>query len=230
MNAALAGKLAFGALVLALGCKLIATSFTLGSGSPGGSFFPAVFIGAMLGGAFGQLAQAALPGIASSPGAYAVVGMGAVVAGATLAPLTGVLMMFELTGSYQIVLPLLVACGVAAGVVNGVLGGSIYTIGARRRGLRLARGGPSLADLSVAQALQRTPSISHDLPLTELAHMVAHTPHAAFPVVQDGRTIGLVSARDARKALLDPAINRALTASQLSRSVPVFLPDDDLET
>src|SRR5205085_425911 len=139
MNAALAGKLAFGALVLALGSKLIATSFTLGSGSPGGSFFPAVFIGAMLGGAFGDLVHSALPGIASSPGAYAAVGMGAVVAGATLAPLTGVLMMFELTGSYQIVLPLLVACGIAAAVVQGALGGSIYTIGARRRGVRAAR-------------------------------------------------------------------------------------------
>src|SRR5205085_5828701 len=140
----------------------------LGTGSPGGSFFPAVFIGAMLGGAFGRVAQWALPGIVSGADAYAAVGMGAVVAGATLAPLTGVLMMFELTGSYQIVLPLLVACGVSAGLVNGVLGGSIYTIGARRRGLRLSRGGPSLSDLSVAQALHRSPPIPHDLSLEAL--------------------------------------------------------------
>src|SRR5204863_274684 len=119
---------------------------------------------AMLGGAFGHLAQTALPGIVSSPNAYAAVGMGAVAAGATLAPLTGVLMMFELTGSYQIVLPLLVACGAAAGVVQGLLGGSIYTIGARRRGVRLSRGGPALADLSVAQALDRVESLPADLP------------------------------------------------------------------
>ena len=72
MNAALAGQLTLGALLLALVCKLIATSFTLGSGSPGGSFFPAVFLGAMLGGAFGHVAQALLPGIVSGADAYAV--------------------------------------------------------------------------------------------------------------------------------------------------------------
>jgi CIC family chloride channel protein len=230
MNAALAGQLTFGALLLALVAKLFATSATLGSGSPGGSFFPAVFIGAMLGGAFGRIAHAILPGIVSGSEAYAAVGMGAVVAGATLAPLTGVLMMFELTGSYQIVLPLLVACGVAAAVVNGLLGGSIYTLGARRRGLRLARAGPSLGELSVAHAVERAPAIADDLSLDELGRLVAHTPHAAFPVLQDGRSIGLVSARDARKALLDPALERSLTARQLARSVPVFFPDDDLET
>src|SRR5262249_30029357 len=127
MNAALAGQLTLGALLLALLCKLVTTSATLGSGVPGGSFFPAVFLGAMVGGAFGHLARSLLPGIVSGAEAYAVVGMGAVVAGATLAPLTGVLMMFELTGSYQIVLPLLVACGAATAVVQGRLGGSIYT-------------------------------------------------------------------------------------------------------
>src|SRR5438094_752990 len=208
MNAALAGKLAFGALVLALGSKLIATSFTLGSGSPGGSFFPAVFIGAMLGGAFGDLVHSALPGIASSPGAYAAVGMGAVVAGATLAPLTGVLMMFELTGSYQIVLPLLVACGIAAAVVQGALGGSIYTIGARRRGVRLSRGGPALADLSVAQALDRVESLPADLPYEDLLGIIAPTKDAAFPRLEGDALAGVGSVRGARAALLDPAVDR----------------------
>src|SRR5207302_2185631 len=230
MNAALAGKLAFGALVLALGCKLIATSFTLGSGSPGGSFFPAVFIGAMLGGAFGQLAHAALPGIASSPGAYAAVGMGAVVAGATLAPLTGVLMMFELTGSYQIVLPLLVACGIAAAVVQGALGGSIYTIGARRRGVRLSRGGPALADLSVAQALDRVQSLPADLPYADLLGIIAPTKHAAFPLLEGDALPGIVSVSDARAALLDPAVDRTATARAFARPAQTLLADDDLGT
>src|SRR5205814_1828197 len=192
MNAALAGKLAFGALVLALGSKLIATSFTLGSGSPGGSFFPAVFLGAMLGGAFGHLAHAVLPGIVSGADAYAAVGMGAVVAGATLAPLTGVLMVFELTGSYQIVLPLLVACGTAAAVVQGRLGGSIYTIGARRRGIRLTRGAPSLRDLSVVQALDKVEPLQADLPFADLLALIGPTQHAALPVMENGALLGLL--------------------------------------
>jgi CIC family chloride channel protein len=133
MNAALAGELAFGALVLTFALKLVATAATLGSGSPGGSFFPAVFLGAMFGGAFGRAAHFVSPLLTSAPGAYAAVGMGALVAGATAAPLTGVMMMFELTASYQIVLPLLVACGAAAALVNGILGGSIYTLRTRPR-------------------------------------------------------------------------------------------------
>ena len=139
LNASLAGQLALDVLCLTLVVKLVATACTLGSGSPGGSFFPAVFLGAMLGGAFGKGVHALLPGIAASPGAYAAVGMGAVVAGATTAPLTGALMMFELTRSYQIVLPLLVACGAAAAIVQGILGGSIYALGARERGVRHRR-------------------------------------------------------------------------------------------
>ena len=230
MNAALAGQLALGTLLVALLCKLAATSATLGSGSPGGSFFPAVFLGAMLGGAFGNLAQAALPGIVSGQGAYAAVGMGAVVAGATLAPLTGVLMMFELTGSYQIVLPLLVACGTAAALVQGALGGSIYTIGARRRGIRLSRGAPALRDLSVAQALDKVEPIAADLPFDALLRLVGSTAHAAFPVQDAGAVIGLLSVRETRRALLDPAVDRASTARTFTRTSRALLLDDDLGT
>jgi len=69
-----------------------------------------------------------LPTLTAGPGAYAAVGMGAFVAGATLAPLTGIFMVFELTSNYQAVLPLMVACGLATTVVNWALGGSIYTL------------------------------------------------------------------------------------------------------
>jgi CIC family chloride channel protein len=231
MNAALAGQLTLGALLLALVAKQVATSATLGSGSPGGSFFPAVFLGAMLGGAFGHVAAAVLPGIVSGATAYAAVGMGAVVAGATLAPLTGVLMMFELTGSYQIVLPLLVACGTAAALVHGVLGGSIYTIGARRRGIRTSRGGPQLSDLSVAQALDKIEPLRAEMPYEELVRVVGQTLHQAFPVVADGRgVIGLLSTRDVRRALLDPAVDRTMTARSFIRVVQPLRPDDDLGT
>jgi CIC family chloride channel protein len=228
MNAALAGQLALGALVLALACKLLATSCTLGARSPGGSFFPAVFLGAMLGGAFGRVAHAALPGIVSSPEAYAAVGMGAVAAGATLAPLTGVLMMFELTGSYEIVLPLLVSCGAAVAVVNGLLGGSIYSIAAAARGVPLSRTGPSLSDLSVAQALDKVDPVPADLPFDALLRLVSSTHHLAFPVIDGADLVGVISVRDVRRALLDPGVDRTLTARTFAREAPVLRPDDDL--
>jgi CIC family chloride channel protein len=230
MNAALAGQLAFGTLLLALGAKLVATSFTLGSGAPGGSFFPAVFLGAMLGGAFGHLAHLVLPGIVAGGDTYAAVGMGAVVAGATLAPLTGVLMMFELTGSYQIVLPLLVACGTATAVVHGVLGASIYQLGARRRGVRFGGGEASLRDLSVAQAVDKAPPIAADLSFTELLSVVGSARHAAFPVVDSKGIVGVLSARETRLALLDPHVDRAATARTFTRPAELLLADDDLAT
>ena len=230
MNAALAGQLVFGTMLLALVAKLIATSCTLGSGAPGGSFFPAVFLGAMLGGSFGQLAHWALPGITAGPEAYAAVGMGAVVAGATLAPLTGVLMMFELTGSYQIVLPLLVACGTATALVHGVLGASIYQLGARRRGVRFGNSEASLKDLSVAQAVDRVAPLQASLPFAELFSLVGSTPHAAFPVVDAAGVVGLLSVSELRRALLVPDVDRSSTARSFTRPAELLLADDDLGT
>jgi CIC family chloride channel protein len=125
--------------------------------------------------------------------------MGAVVAGATLAPLTGVLMMFELTGSYQIVLPLLVACGASAAVVQGALGGSIYSIGARRRGIRVGVREQSLRDLSVAQALAPLPDGALSgpvvLPDDDLESALAAMSGHACATVNDaqGRRLGIVT-------------------------------------
>jgi CIC family chloride channel protein len=139
-------------------------------------------------------------------------------------------MMFELTGSYQIVLPLLVACGIAAAVVQGALGGSIYSLGARRRGLLLARGGPSLSDLSVAQAIDPAPPMQADVSLTELLEIIGATAHAAFPVIDGGALLGLLSVRETRRALLDPSVDRSSTARSFTRSSKALLPDDDLGT
>lgn len=232
MNAALAGDLALRALLLALAVKLVATACTLGSGSPGGSFFPAVFLGAMLGGAFGRAAHWLLPSLAADPQAYAAVGMGAVVAGATTAPLTGAMMMFELTGSYQIVLPLLVACGVAAALVQGILGGSIYLLGARERGVELRRSRIALSDLSVAHALEPVAPIRDDLPIQGLIALLSGSLHLAFPVVDaDGAAVGLLSIRKVRQRLLEPGAGPGTaTVRELlpAAAPPRFVPDDDL--
>ena len=227
MNAALAGEMAFGVLVLVFAVKLAATAATLGSGSPGGSFFPAVFLGAMFGGAFGRAMHALFPALTSAPGAYAAVGMGALVAGATAAPLTGVMMMFELTGSYQIVLPLLVACGAAAALVNGVLGGSIYTLGARRRGVRPRIEEP-LRDLSVAQAYVAVPAVGGATSGADLLRALERSTGAVPVVDARGFAIGLLPVRAAAEAL---AASAAITAAELSGpGVPLFLlPDDDLQ-
>jgi CIC family chloride channel protein len=121
MNAALLGTLAGGSLLACLCAKLLANALTLGSGAPGGSFFPAVFLGGMTGGLFGLFGHHFFPLLITVPGAYAAVGMAAVAAGATAAPLTAIMMLFELTGSSELILPLLLACSTSVAGVRWVL-------------------------------------------------------------------------------------------------------------
>ncbi|MCK4426545.1 MAG: chloride channel protein, partial [Deltaproteobacteria bacterium] len=109
MEDALQGKASFLLLAVLIFLKPLATSFTLGSGNSGGIFAPSLFTGAMLGGAYGYVAGALFPNIAGEVGAYALVGMAAVFAAAARAPLTSILIVFEMSGDYHLILPLMTA-------------------------------------------------------------------------------------------------------------------------
>jgi CBS domain containing-hemolysin-like protein len=115
-------------------------------------------------------------------------------------------------------------------VVQGMLGGSIYTIGARRRGVQMSRGSSYLSELSVAQALDAVAPIPAELPYAELLRLVAATPHAAFPVVDGGGAARILSVREARRALLDPAVDRSATAGTFAHPAKPLFADDDLAT
>ena len=119
-------------LLLLLVAKVIATLSTVGSGAVGGVFTPALFFGCLMGDVFGQAAQMLWPQGTSAPFAYAIVGMGAFLAGATQAPLMAILMIFEMTLSYQVMLPLMTACVVAYFVARSANAGSMYDITLRR--------------------------------------------------------------------------------------------------
>ena len=122
LSMATSGELAWHVLVAAAALKIVATSVTLGSGASGGTFFPALFIGGMSGGAFGALLEHLFPGATGGPGSYALVGMAACVAGFTRAPLTAIVIVFELTNDYTAILPLMVACTSAGALCQAVLG------------------------------------------------------------------------------------------------------------
>ncbi len=106
---ALNGQMALKMMLLLLVLKLVATSTSYGSGNAGGIFGPALFIGAMLGGAVGQVAHTLLPDHTGNAGAYALVGMGAAFAGIVRTPMTSVIMIFEVTRDYTIIVPLMIA-------------------------------------------------------------------------------------------------------------------------
>jgi CIC family chloride channel protein len=127
------------ALVLVL-AKVLSTSMTLGSGGSGGIFAPSLFMGAMTGNLVGSLFHSIFPGSISSPGAYSLVGMGAVVAAATHAPITAIIIIFELTNDYKIILPLMLSCIIASFMTVGVHKESIYTMKLKRQGIIFKEG------------------------------------------------------------------------------------------
>jgi CIC family chloride channel protein len=193
-------------LVLMLG-KMLATSLTIGIGGSGGVFAPSLFIGAMFGSAFGQAFGHLAPGAAGPSGAYALIGMGAVFAGAARAPITAVVIMYELTGDYAIILPLMMAIALASAVSKKMTRDTIYTLKLRRRGIDITAPAPGslLPGLTVAHAELPAPAmLPSDTPLFRAADLIAASAHGALPVTDDnGVYLGTLSARTAAETLAD---------------------------
>jgi CIC family chloride channel protein len=202
---ALSERLPWGLLLILPFMKIIATSLTLGSGNSGGIFAPSLFIGAMLGGAFGVGAHALWPETTGSPGAYALVGMATVVAGATHAPITAILIIFEMTNNYDIILPVMVAAAMSTLVSSRIFKESIYTLKLSRRGINIRQGREVnvLAALKVRDVMEEPKLlIPSTMPFTELLETMRKARGSAFPVVdKEGRLTGIISYSDLREIL-----------------------------
>lgn len=229
LGRAVGGGYAIGFVLLLLVGKIFATSLTIGIGGSGGVFAPSLFVGAMLGEAFGLLLHSADPALAPSPGAFALIGMGAVFAGAARTPITAVLIMFELTGEYRIILPLMLAIALAAGVSKLISRDTIYTRKLLRRGIDLQAPDRALARIPVAAAAGSLPApLRPGATLTDLAARFAMDGSTALPVVDDtGRLLGVVPALEVERAVQDAA--EEVTAADLAHVVPVLTGDESLE-
>ncbi|NHA67484.1 chloride channel protein [Phycicoccus flavus] len=203
---AIDGRYAIAFLLVLLVGKIVATSLTIGIGGSGGVFAPSLFIGAMLGAAFGAVAHVLLPGVAGPVGAYGLIGMGAVFAGAARAPITAVIIMFELTSEYSIILPLMTAIVIATLVSHALSGDSIYTLKLRRRGVDLEETPPSVASRTPVREVMRplpTP-VEGGTPLRDVASRLAGVSYGVLPLAgADGRYHGIVTARAVSEALAD---------------------------
>ena len=231
LQSAVAGHYLIGFLLLLLAGKLVATSLTIAIGGSGGVFAPSLFMGAMLGSGFGQSFHALDPGWVTTPGAYALVGMGAVFAAAARAPITAVLIIFELTGDYAIILPLMLAVVVATGISGALTGDTIYTLKLRRRGIDIDHRAPEgpMHVVTVSEAMRPMPaSVDADIPLAELAGLFAGTDEQALPVVDHrGALVGVVSIEDLEPALAEA--NGSVTAAALARPIPRLQSEDKLD-
>ncbi len=206
IEAALSSHLGLGVAVALLILKLIATSITLGSGGSGGVFAPSLFMGAMLGAAFQMLMVTIFPGIVAPAGAYALVGMAAVFSASAHAPITAVLILFELTGDYRIILPLMLTVVVATMLAQKMLGGeSIYTLKLTRRGVRLRRGRDEdiLQGVTVGETMSHdVQTVSTDTTVSELTDIFTRTHHHGLLVLDgEGKLWGIVTITDLEETL-----------------------------
>ncbi len=202
---ALFGRLALQAVLVLLLLKLLATVVTLGSGGSGGVFAPSLFMGAMLGNAFGQAANQLFPHTTAPAGAYALVGMSAFFTGAAHAPITSILILFEMTGNYGIILPLMLATVMSTFVSRLISQESIYTLKLSRRGIRLQEGRDVdvMHTVTVGEAMTtKVDVVAADMPLQQLADEFARTHHHGFPVLDSsGDLVGVVTIQDLERAL-----------------------------
>jgi chloride channel protein, CIC family len=218
--------------LLALG-SILATSITLNFGGSGGVFTPSLYVGAATGGAFGVALTGLFPGLGLRPEAYALVGMGAVVAASTSAPITGMLLVFEMTNDYEIVLPLMLTTVIANLVARRLEPDSLYSGWLRRRGERLQHGADRdvLAGLRVADAFDPAPQVAgENAPLGQLLGHLGSGAFTDLPVVDEQRRlIGIIPIADLGRLAGEPREKTsALVASQVTIPAETVAPGDSL--
>lgn len=209
LEAAIGGRYVVGFLLLLVVGKILASSLTIGIGGSGGVFAPSLFVGGTAGTAFGYAAAALFPALDLHPGAFGLVGMAAVFAGAAHAPITAVLIVFELTGGYALILPLMAAVVLATGLSNLVSRDNIYTLKLLRRGIDLAADTPTdeaLRRVVVAQVMRpadgtppgpELPALDPAAPVHDVLGVLAAHRGAALPVREpDGQLLGTLAEHD----------------------------------
>jgi CIC family chloride channel protein len=214
--------------------KIAATSITVGSGGSGGIFAPSLFMGAMLGGSLGTLIHGAFPESTATGGSYALVTMAAFVGATTRAPITAIIMIFELTSNYRIIPALMATCVVSTLVATALSRDSIYTAKLRRRGVNLdadqhpdvLRGRP-IADL-IDREPERLPA---SVDLQTIVDRIVQSDHTEFFVVGPrGALLGTIYLRELRRLLPEiGALREVVVAGDLIESeCPYVTEDDDL--
>jgi CIC family chloride channel protein len=226
----LLGGFPLGALLVLPFLKLAASAVSAGAGVPGGLFTPSLFYGAALGGATGELLALVLPDLAVPPGALALVGMAAVLAGTTHAAVSSVLIIFEMTGDYGVILPLMISAAVAAATSRAIEPDSLYTAPLRRRGVRL----PELprpewlrripvAALVVPEAERVAPTTSFEEVIKKLLGLPPG--HDLYVTTPDGELQGVIRLDALKGTISDQAhLGMIVAADVLDRDVvPVTL-------
>jgi len=235
MESVLFGKhtlLLLAGLVLA---KAVATSITLGSGLPGGMFAPCLFLGAVAGGAFGHLAVLVFPEAHLSPGAYALVGMGTFLSAATNAPMTAIFLLFEITDSYQVIIPIMLTCVIGTSIARHFKKDSLETVELSRAGIDLEAGKERniMKALKVGEVMaHEVETVPENMTLGQFAEFTASTRHTNFPLVnRAGELTGIISVQDFMGVVFEPDLMDLIVVKELaSVNVITAHAEEDLDT
>lgn len=235
INGTMNGSITGNILAILLLFKIVATSVTLGSGGSGGIFAPSLFMGAVLGGFMGNYIHLLFPDTTATQGAYALVGMGAMVAGTTHAPITAIIIIFELTDDYHIILPLMVACILSTLLSVRIERYSIYTLKLFRRGISLRQS----QDINILRAIRVREVMNTDAvtihpstPFKEIFRTFIESPHSnLFVTDKESRLSGVISFHNLRLILPDwSEIQNIVVAEDIQMPQKhVLTPEDTLD-
>jgi len=225
VDIALAGKMGLVTLLMLTVLKMLATAVTLGSGGSGGVFAPALFIGSVLGGAFGIMIHNLFPAItafsvAEASGSYALVGMAAFFAATVRAPITAVALLFEMTRNYSLILPLMTAVAFSTFLASGFSRESIYTLRLVRRGIDIhhQQEADILSTISVKNVMKReVETVFENMSLKKLLEFTFSSKHLSFPVIDSkGLLVGIVSIEDFREILFKEELRHLVVVKELA--------------
>ncbi len=230
----LQGNMVWQLMALLVLVKLVAVCLTLGSGFSGGIFAPALFLGGMLGGAFGAVMHLLFPASTGAVGAFAMVGMSAMVGAATGGPLTAILILFEMTGEYHVILPLMLASIGAALVYRNIMDHSIFTLKFALSGQTLEFGRESalLRDFHVEDVMVINPETipTNDRFDHVLKLFLANSEEHYYVVDDQGRLAGRISIHDVKDLLHQDQLGSLCLAADVMTEVPEFVyRQDNLE-
>ncbi|HXU45842.1 MAG TPA: chloride channel protein [Thermoanaerobaculia bacterium] len=216
---ALHGRLPIALLVALPAAKLAATALTSGSGCAGGMFTPSLLVGALVGGGYGTLIHETWPAATASSGAYAAIGMAAIAAGTSHAPISAILIVFEFTGNYGLILPLMLASITASVVARKLYAPSIYTDSLESRGVdvTMRMEEAALAALKAEDLMRPDPDPlgSGDGYQTVVEKFLATRRQRLFVLDSERRLLGAISLHDIKHALESPETLTMVVAHDL---------------
>lgn len=231
---AIDGQLAIKLMIIAAILKVFATSFTISSGGSGGIFAPSLFIGGMLGGAFGGLAHNLFPDIVTQPTAFVLVGMAAFFAGAANVPVSMTIMISEMSGSYGLLVPLIFTSTLAFFVTRKW---SIYSQQLKNHAESPAHRGDLIVDIlrdipvkAAFKAKPDLPKIANNLPIQRILPLFADREEDCFPVInKEGEITGLLSMTTLRAVIGEEGVGSLIVAEDIKTKLDTVSPNDNLQ-